>query len=126
MTLPIDLLFSSPNTETLNSPKTYVESLRSQLDNVFAVARNNLQTAQSTNRRTYASINKTVKLNFHRGELVWFFAPHKNLLVGGKRKLTRPWTGPYKIIRKLSPVNYEIRLDKQQSGGEIVVHLDTQ
>ena len=70
MTLPIDLLFSSPNTETLNSPKTYVESLRSQLDNVFAVAHNNLQTAQSTNRRTYATINKTVKLNFHRGELV--------------------------------------------------------
>jgi hypothetical protein len=122
MTLPIDLLFSSPDSQT--SPCDYIEALRKQLAVVFDVTRTHLKQAQITNQRSYASTHKTSKTAFLPGQLVWFYAPHKNFSKGGKKKLAQPWTGPFRILRKLSPVNYEIQMDRRRSGGELVVHVD--
>ena len=39
------------------------------------------------------------------------------------RKLHRPWTGPYRVLRKLSDVNYRIQ-DVQAPRRRPVVHFD--
>lgn len=122
MTLPLDILFTAPDEVT--KPVDYISTLRSQLDTILDLARQKIASAQSTSRRAYASANKTVKTKYTKGQLVWLYAPNKNLGPTGKRKLTRPWTGPYRILRRISPVNYEIRLDKRNSGGELIVHVD--
>ena len=91
---------------------------------MFDIARVRMEMAQITQRRAYASTHKTRCASFIVGDLVWFYAPQKKFAKTDKRKLTRPWTGPFRVLRRLSPVNYEIRMDKRQRGGELVVHVD--
>ena len=54
------------------------------------------------------------------GEKVWLFTPA--VPRGDSRKLHRPWTGPYKVLKKLSEVNY--RIQHLQNYKKRVVHFD--
>eukprot|EP00731_Ephydatia_muelleri_P006231 Em0003g479a len=55
------------------------------------------------------------------GDYVWLHSPV--VPRGGSRKLHHPWTGPYKVITKLSDVTYRIQsLDKKRLRK--VVHFD--
>jgi hypothetical protein len=122
MTLPVDILVSTPDTTTTHTD--FISSLRSQIEMICSLVRSRSAVVQTTSRRTYASTHKTSRTTLRDGQLVWLWAPHKNLGLAGKRKLTQPWTGPYKVLRRLSPVNYELRLDKRKVGGELIVHVD--
>lgn len=120
--MPVDILVSTPDTTTTHTD--FISSLRSQIEMICSLVRSRSAVVQTTSRRTYASTHKTSRTTLRDGQLVWLWAPHKNLGLAGKRKLTQPWTGPYKVLRRLSPVNYELQLDKRKVGGELIVHVD--
>ena len=58
---------------------------------------------------------------YQAGDLVWLYSPVVHC--GASQKLHRPWTGPYKIIKRLADVTYRI----QNCTGcrrRLVVHFD--
>ena len=122
MTLPLDIILHTPD-ECLTQ-SDFVSKLRVQLNDIGQSTCDRVVLAQQASKCAYASSHKTRKVNYHVGQHVWLYAPHKNLTPGGKLKLTQPWTGPYRILRQLSPVNYEVQLMKCQRGGELVVHVE--
>ncbi|VDI83086.1 Hypothetical predicted protein [Mytilus galloprovincialis] len=81
----------------------------------FAFAHEKLEASFLRQKRFY-----DVKLkirSFEKDQLVWYwYPPH------AKRKLGVGWTGPYKIIRKISEVTYQIEssLTKKMK----IVHVD--
>eukprot|EP00731_Ephydatia_muelleri_P008908 Em0004g1246a len=56
------------------------------------------------------------------GDLVWLNNPV--VPRGRSRKLHCPWTGPFKIIKKLSSVVYRIQDKRPGSRKRVVVHFD--
>ena len=65
---------------------------------------------------------KGKKPEFEIGDLVLLYCP----AIKRKRskKLSRLWTGPYRVLRKLGPVNYEIlRMHRSKEKKEII-HVD--
>ena len=55
------------------------------------------------------------------GDLVWLYSPVPQK--GTSRKLYHPWTGPFKVVKKVSDVTYRIQ---QQQGRRTrkIVHFD--
>lgn len=63
---------------------------------------------------------KAKERTFELGDLVYLYDPaHK---VGISKKLTRPWSGPFRIVKVLGPVTYKIR--KVGTRQEQVVHVN--
>ena len=55
------------------------------------------------------------------GDLVWLYSPVPQK--GTSRKLYHPWTGPFKVVKKISDVTYRIQ---QQQGKRLrkIEHFD--
>ncbi|XP_065434808.1 scavenger receptor cysteine-rich type 1 protein M130-like [Chrysemys picta bellii] len=80
----------------------YVLQLREQLQTLGAFARENLERAQAGQERLY-----------NRGARGRKFAPGDRVLLllpSSESKLLAKWQGPYEVIRRVGPVNYEVRL----------------
>ena len=58
---------------------------------------------------------------FKQGELVWLYCTATSR--GQHRKFHRPWTGPYRIIHKLSDVTYRIQ-NMRARRQRIIVHFN--
>ncbi|GFX86357.1 transposon Ty3-I Gag-Pol polyprotein [Trichonephila clavipes] len=61
--------------------------------------------AQDKYRRRYDSKHQMV--SYVPGDLVWVYTPVKK--VGISKKLLRRYFGPYQVLRRLSPVTYEVQ-----------------
>ncbi|CAG2233136.1 unnamed protein product [Mytilus edulis] len=114
--LPIDIIAGTPPSETeFECPIKYVEWIKDAMQESFAFAHEKLEASFLRQKRFY-----DVKLkirSFEKDQLVWYwYPPH------AKRKLGVGWTGPYKIIRKISEVTYQIEssLTKKMK----IVHVD--
>ena len=59
-------------------------------------------------------------LRFAPGDMVWLYRPV--IEKGVAPKFHEPWTGPYKVTKRLSDITYEIQ-DEAKSKTKIV-HLD--
>ena len=58
---------------------------------------------------------------YKEGDLVWL---HSTVVPKGKaRKLHRPWTGPFRVIRQISDVTYRIQ-DVQAPRRRSFLHFD--
>ena len=62
----------------------------------------------------------TIRSVFERGDRVRVYQPCTSK--GQTRKLWRPWTGPYRVVKKISDVVYRVQLE----GGRKrkVVHFN--
>ena len=58
---------------------------------------------------------------YKEGVLVWLHSPV--VPKGTAQKLHRPWTGPYKIVHRLSDATYRIQ-DVQQPQHRLVIDFD--
>ena len=88
-----------------------------------------LEEAYSTVRnRTGAALERQKELynrkvhgdEYQVGDLVWLHNPV--IPKGAKRKLHCPWTGPYRVVKKLSTVVYRIQDTNRRK--RLVVHFD--
>ncbi|UYV62725.1 K02A2.6-like, partial [Cordylochernes scorpioides] len=82
----------------------YVQHLITTAEEARHLAQLHLYRGQEKDRVYYDRKHRPVDYNV--GDLVWLFIPVRK--VGLSEKLIKKYFGPYRITRKLSPVNYEI------------------
>ncbi|UYV66648.1 hypothetical protein LAZ67_4002441, partial [Cordylochernes scorpioides] len=82
----------------------YVQHLITTAEEARHFAQLHLYRGQEKVRVYYDRKHRPVDYNL--GDLVWLFIPLRK--VGLSEKLIKKYFGPYRITRKLSPVNYEI------------------
>ena len=117
--LPVDLQFGLTSANTFSS-HTYTQQLQSTLDNAYQMVRKTLGDVQARQKTLYDC--KVHGKPYEEGDLVWLFSPV--IPKGSHHKFHHPWTGPYKVISKLSDVNYRIQLHSSSTSISTIVHFD--
>ena len=106
--VPIDLVFGRPEPECYNEGVTnYGTKLAENIEQAHEFAREVLKT--SSMKRQYDVDAKAKR--FEVGESVWLYSAVCKK--GLSPKLTRPWTGPYVIIKRINDLVYKIKLSAQ-------------
>lgn len=119
MRLPLDLLFERPPDDQGDCSVTeWVQSKRTQMQTVRRQVESNLKASAAAMKQ-----RKDVKASqelFEEGDGVWLFNPRRKK--GQSPKLTSPWEGPYRIVKRLSAVTY--RVQRSKHSGCRVVHFN--
>ncbi|UYV65516.1 K02A2.6-like, partial [Cordylochernes scorpioides] len=96
----VDTLFPNPH-EGLQ--EEYSQKIASRVEETRQLARLETLKAQERDKARYDSKHEAMD---YVGDLVWIFIPIRK--VGLSEKLMKRYFGPYKIIRKLSDVTFEV------------------
>ena len=112
-TYPIDLMYPKPPGNQLLVHE-FTQLLDEKFREAHMNARNTLGSSQKRQKDQY--FKKTHGSPYKPDDLVWLFSPQ----LARSRKFFLPWTGPYKVIRKISEVNYEISSEKNRKKTQIV------
>ncbi|UYV78461.1 hypothetical protein LAZ67_16001479 [Cordylochernes scorpioides] len=98
----------------------FIQLVASRAEEARQIARHHIFKAQETNKLNYDARHKGKV--YQPGDLVWIFTPIRR--VGLSEKLLRRYFGPYKVIKKISDVTYEVeafgKSDKRQKGRDTV------
>ncbi|KAJ3639215.1 hypothetical protein Zmor_004083 [Zophobas morio] len=87
-----------------------IVQLRERLLVIQAQAVDNISKRQKYDKQRYDSKHREV--DFEVGENVKVFVPIRRK--GKSPKLMCKWFGPYKVLRKVSAVNYELEMGTKQ------------
>ncbi|UYV82343.1 hypothetical protein LAZ67_21001753, partial [Cordylochernes scorpioides] len=82
----------------------YVGHLVTNAEDARMLARLNILQAQSKDKERYDK--KHQEVTYKEGDLVWVFTPVRT--VGLSEKLLKRYFWPYRVIRKISSVNYQV------------------
>jgi hypothetical protein len=107
-----------PRPENIGNIDEYVLEIANKMRAAYDIVREQLKTNFDRAKTRYDHRIKEVQ--FAEGEFVWFSTPRRKPGIGKKWQLTT--TGPYKIIQKLSQVNFIIQ--KTPTSAKQIVHLD--
>lgn len=114
--LPIDVMYGPEPPET--SLPQYAQRLGGVLNEAFERVREQTGRQQERQREFY---NRRVHGEPHKpGTLVWLFNPA--VPQGRAKKFHRPWTGPYRVLARLSDSTY--RIQNVRNHKVKVVHFD--
>ena len=105
--LPMDIIYDTTPPDGIEQQPyaAYVKSQHVLLTDAFRQVRENTGQKYSFQKELY---NKKVHGQpLVDGEMVWLFNPA--IRKGQSRKLHKPWSGPYRIRRKMSEVTYQIQ-----------------
>ena len=116
--IPVDVIYGTPN-NTTQSPNEYAATLGKQMSQAFALARKHSEAKHVRQKEIYD--RKVHGKPYQKGDYVWLHSPM------GKReaskKLYHPWSGPYRVVKKLSEANYRIEQFQGRRTRKIV-HFD--
>lgn len=96
---------------------TRLENLKHSLRTAYEIVRQNSRKAHLKNKRNYDK--KAKSRDFKTDDIVYLFCPAKK--PGRCQKFRRVWQGPFKIVEKLSELNYRI---VGKNGREVIVHVN--
>ena len=120
MTLPLHLLYQpgEASVATAYTAESYMAELRDHLGAAFAFAQEKLA-ASVEGRKAYYD-KKASDKEVDVGEEVWYYnfvrpAPGRGPKLA--KKFLPRWSGPYRVVNKLSPVAYQIRVTKEKKGA---------
>jgi hypothetical protein len=118
--LPVDLMF--PSSATFEAREycgpRYVEWVRRAIASAHDFARQHLEKSAVRQKRGYDVYAKD-RAPFEEGDLVrYYHYPSRQA-----NKFALPWLGPYKIVKRIGPVDYQIRLQSNPKK-ESIVHVD--
>uniref|UniRef100_A0A5S6Q2I3 RNA-directed DNA polymerase n=2 Tax=Trichuris muris TaxID=70415 RepID=A0A5S6Q2I3_TRIMR len=116
--LPEDIY--RPAEGKVQSPEEHATQLKKVLDKMYIVARRRLKVVRKLQKQQYDKSSRG--RSFRKGSLVFLRSP-RVARRGKCRKLTRPWTGPYRVLAKPSPVTYQIQHVRNRNDLQIV-HFD--
>ena len=120
--MPVDIMYGimygSPNQPTTTLPK-YVADLRSSLSAAYKQVREYMGNKLARQKEFYD--RRVHGQPFSPGDLVWLNNPA--VPRGRAKKLHCPWTGPYRIVARLSDAVYRIQ-HIQLRRKRLVVHFD--
>ena len=108
--LPVDIMFGPSPTDTI-SPSEHAAQLQTSLRLAFQRVRDNLTTAHNRQKQHYDQHVHGKQLQ--PGDLVWLLTTA--VPPGQSHKLHCPWTGPYKVLQKMSDCTYRIQSCKEQN-----------
>eukprot|EP00731_Ephydatia_muelleri_P000948 Em0001g948a len=117
--LPIDLMYGTEcgNSVTKTVPE-YVTKLSEVFVEAYAAVRDTMGAKLQRQKEFY---NKKVHGDPHKpGDFVLLFNPA--VPKGGSRKFHSPWTGPFKIVERVSEATYHIQ--NTVDGKTSIVHFD--
>jgi hypothetical protein len=118
--LPNDLVEPGENERRVESHTEYAQQLRNGLSKAFQTANDILHSAHKTQKHFY---DRWARANvYNAGYLVLWL--DKKTRRGRCMKLNRPWTGPWRIIKRLGEVVYRIKCEGSEkvSVKRRVVH----
>ena len=103
--LPLDLVFKTDVSPRMTAPEYAVE-LKRNLEAAYEKVRQTTGVKQEMQRQLY---NRRMHGDMHRiGDHVWL---HTTVLSrGNTKKLHNQWSGPYRVIKRLSDSTYGIQL----------------
>ncbi|UYV77695.1 K02A2.6-like, partial [Cordylochernes scorpioides] len=90
--------------EPAGTAEDYVGHLVTNAEDARMLARLNILQAQSKDKELYDK--KHQEVTYKEGDLVWVFTPVRT--VGLSEKFLKRNFGPYRVIRKISSVNYQV------------------
>ena len=103
--------------ETEYAPR--LENLKSTLKTAYKSVCENSYKSHATNKMYFD--RRAKERNFKAGYIVYLFSLAKKPRESSK--FWKPWTGPFKVVARLSRWNYRIR---NLRGKECVVHVNRQ
>ena len=116
--LPLDLMYDTGKHHQQPVQK-YAADLRQHLQDAHRVVRQQLQHTHVRQKEYY---DRKVHGDPHKeGDLVWLHNPA--IPPGESAKLHHPWTGPYKILKKISDADYRIK-ELFGKKSPLIVHFD--
>jgi transposase InsO family protein len=121
MNLPVDLQFptNSDFEGRPDCPSEYVEWVRRSIASAHDFARTHLGRSRARQKKGYDAHTKP-KEPYKVGDLVrYYYPPSMNC-----NKFARPWLGPYKVLTKVTEVDYKISKVSHPDKTR-VVHYDT-
>ena len=116
--MPIDLVYGTNNSNSQNV-HCFVRDMTNVLENAYHHVRSTMGLKQEHQKELYD--RKRHGDPYKVGDLVWLHSPV--VPRGSSRKLHRPWTGPYKIVKQLSDVTYRIQSCRGRRR-RLVVHFN--
>ena len=109
--LPNDLVDSNEEDKHDVSHTEYAQQLKTRLTKAFKTAKDVLHTAHKTQKHFY---DRWARANvFKEGDMVLWL--DRKTRRGRCMKLNRPWTGPWRIIKRLGEVVYRIKYEGSES-----------
>ena len=117
--IPADLMFGRETTASSSSPADYASKLQDTLECAYDKARQNIGEKQRRQKEFYDQ--RIHGAPVQEGDVVWLHTPATPR--GTSRKLHCPWSGPFKVIKKLSDVNYYVQ-HTLHPRKKMVVHFD--
>ncbi len=103
----------SENEKRAVSHTEYAHQLKTRLTKAFKTAKDVLHTAHKTQKHFY---DRWARANvFKEGDLVLWL--DRKTRRGRCMNLNRPWTGPWKIIKRLGEVVYRIKYEGSERVG---------
>ena len=114
----VDIMLGTSTATTSTIPQ-YVANLRTNLETAYSYVRNRMG-----HQLEQQKIHYDERVNgrpYKSGDLVWLHNPA--IPRGRSKKLHRPWTGPYRIITKLSDAMYRLQHTHRRRKRPIV-HFD--
>jgi transposase InsO family protein len=118
LTAPIDLVLGRPEGDVYRSTDEYVEQKLSMMEDAHALVRESLKTASARSKKYYDLGVKHRKIV--SGDWVWVYSPRR--YVGRSPKWQRNYSGPFLVIRLLSPVLFVVQ--KSRRTKELIIHGD--
>ena len=94
--MPIDIIYGNPTPQPSTVPQ-YVANLRAQLETAYQRVRERM--GRNLERQKELYDRKAHGDPYKPGDLVWLHSPA--VPRGQAKKLYRPWTSPFRIVRKL-------------------------
>ena len=103
--IPVDLMTPEPpQAEVPLTTSEYAEKLRKRFERTYELTRVN--TKKSSERYKGYSTRRRKIRRTTSGDKVWLYVPF--VRKGKNLKLSRPWRGPYTIVKKISDMVYRI------------------
>ena len=116
--MPINVMYGTP-TPRACTPTEYAEKLHQSLESAYRQVR--VQLGHKLCRQKDLYDRRVHGKPYECRDLVWL---HSHAVSRGQsKKLRRPWTGPFRVVRKLSDAVYRIQ-NTQASRQRLVVHFD--
>ena len=118
--MPVDVVMGLLSEEVNGSQSVdeFVARQQELAEDAFQLARQHL--GQNASRRKSTYDMRVRKAEYSVGDWVWYYYPRKFTQKSPKWQCN--YTGPYKIIRVIEPVNFVLR--KTPRSAPFVVHMD--
>lgn len=115
--LPVDIAFGLPGDQPVSTDQ-HAKTLHQQLGKAYSEVRKSMDLHLHRQKEIYD--RKVHGKPYKEGDLVWVHMPVRP---GISRKLYKPWSGPFKVCKKLSDVTYRVQNVKNRRN-RMVVHFD--